>query len=56
MLRAWLDQLSLNTTNTYAKIDLEMKAKAVALCDTTNPGPNRPWKENKGLIAFLKSL
>ena len=55
-IRAWLGHVSLNTTNIYAEIDLEMKAKAVALCDTTNPGPNRPWKENKGLIAFLKSL
>ena len=55
-IRAWLGHVSLNTTNIYAEIDLEMKAKAVALCDTANPGPNRPWKENKGLIAFLKSL
>ena len=36
----------------YAEIDLEMKAKAVALCDAAEPGPDRPWKENKGLMAW----
>ena len=44
------------TTNIYAEIDLEMKAKAMAICDIVEPGPIRPWKENKGLMAFLNSL
>ena len=55
-IRAWLGHVSLNTTNIYAEIDLETKAKAMALCDATTPEPGRPWKEDKGLIAFLKSL
>ena len=55
-IRAWLGHASLHTTNIYAEIDLEMKTKAVALCDAVEPGPNRPWKEDKGLIAFLKAL
>ena len=55
-VRAWLGHVNLNTTNIYAEIDLEMKAKAVALCEATDPGPIRPWKETKGLIPFLKSL
>ena len=55
-VRAWLGHVKLDTTNIYAEIDLEMKAKAVALCEKTDPGPIRPWKETKGLISFLKSL
>lgn len=56
MIRAWLGHVSLDTMNIYAEIDLEMKAKAVALCDTADPEPDRPWKENKGLIAFLRAM
>ena len=55
-IRAWLGHASLDTTNIYAEIDLEMKAKAMALCDAAEPGPPRPWKENKGLMAFLGAL
>ena len=55
-VRAWLGHVNINTTNIYAKIDLEMKARALALCDVAEPGPSRPWREKKGLIAFLKSL
>ena len=55
-VRAWLGHSTINTTNIYAEIGLEMKAKAVALCDAAEPGPKRPWKENNGLMAFLKSL
>jgi integrase/recombinase XerD len=29
-IRAWLGHVSLDTTNIYAEIDLEMKAKALA--------------------------
>ena len=55
-IRAWLGHVSLETTNIYAEIDLEMKARAMALCDATEPGPDRPWKEDKGLMAFLDAL
>ena len=47
-IRAWLGHVSLETTNIYAEIDLEMKAKALALCDAAEPGPHRSWKEDKG--------
>ena len=56
IVRAWLGHVSINTTNIYAEIDLEMKAAAMALCEAVNPGPSRPWKQEKGLMAFLKSL
>ena len=55
-IRAWLGHVTINTTNIYTEIDLEMKAKALALCDAVEPKPGRPWKEKKGLMAFLKSL
>ena len=55
-IRAWLGHVDLSTTNIYAEIDLEMKARAVALCDASEPRTSRPWKQNKGVIAFLKSL
>ena len=56
IVRAWLGHTTVNTTNIYAEINLEMKAKAIALCDMAEPGPSRPWKENKGLMAFLNAL
>ncbi len=55
-IRAWLGHVSLETTNIYAEIDIEMKAKAMALCDAGEPNPKRPWKENKSVIAFLNSI
>ena len=55
-IRAWLGHASISTTNIYAEIDLTMKAKAIALCDMSESGPTRPWKTNKGLMAFLNSL
>ena len=48
--------MSVDTTNIYAEIDLETKAKAMALCDAGQPTPNRPWKEDKGVIAFLNAI
>ena len=39
-----------------ATFDLQMKAKAMALCDAGDAAPNRPWKEDKGVIAFLNSI
>ena len=48
--------LSISTTNIYAEIDLTLKANAVALCEVGQPRPARSWKEDKDLMAFLKSL
>ena len=56
IVRARLGHVSINTTNIYAEINLEMKAAAMALCEAVEPGPSRPWKQEKGLMAFLKSL
>lgn len=32
-IRAWLGHVSINTTNIYAEIDIEMKAKALSACE-----------------------
>jgi integrase/recombinase XerD len=55
-IRAWLGHVSISTTNIYAEIDLTLKANAVALCEVGQPRPARSWRENKDLMAFLKSL
>lgn len=56
-IRAWLGHVSLNTTNVYAEIDLEMKAKALAHCEIFSSQPqNRDWKEQPELMEFLRSL
>ncbi len=55
-IRAWLGHVSLATTNIYAEVDLEMKAKALANCEVTEDEPQKPWREDKGLMEFLKTL
>jgi len=53
-VRAWLGHASIDTSNIYAEINIKMKAEAVALCGVASkPDSGCPWKEDKGLIAFL---
>jgi integrase/recombinase XerD len=55
-IRAWLGHVSLDTTNIYAETDLEMKAKALACCEVKGPKRTKRWRDDAGLMAFLKSL
>src|SRR5678815_2237606 len=56
-IRAWLGHVSLDTTNIYAEIDLEMKAKALAKCELTDPSTTkRRWRDDPALMAFLRAL
>jgi integrase/recombinase XerD len=55
-IRAWLGHVSLTTTNIYAEVDMEMKAKALALCEMKGPGRAVRWRDDRGLMNFLKSL
>jgi integrase/recombinase XerD len=56
-IRAWLGHVSIDTTNVYADVDLEMKAKALAACDTGSPAsPKKIWRNNPGVMEFLQSL
>lgn len=41
-IRAWLGHVSLVTTNVYAEVDLEMKAKALANCEVKSKKPKKP--------------
>src|SRR2546421_438376 len=45
-IRAWLGHVSPNTTNIYAEVDLEMKAKALATCEVTTSRPVKWWRED----------
>ncbi len=56
-IRAWLGHVYLSTTNVYAEADLEMKAKALALCEVTDiDPPKQRWREDKDLMEFLRTL
>ena len=60
-IRAWLGHVLLETTNRYAEVDLEMKAKALATCaiagSTTPPDPAiAHWKQDRELMSFLTAL
>ncbi|MFQ5814004.1 MAG: tyrosine-type recombinase/integrase [Anaerolineae bacterium] len=56
-IRAWLGHVSLNTTNVYAEVDLQIKAKALAHCEVSGTRKGRKrWREDPNLMDFLKSL
>jgi integrase/recombinase XerD len=46
----------LATTNMFAEVDLEMKAKALANCEVASNSSGKPWKEDEGLMNFLRTL
>jgi integrase/recombinase XerD len=55
-IRAWLGHVSLETTNIYAETNLEMKAKALAMCEIEERKSKRRWRGDPGLMTFLRSL
>lgn len=58
-IRAWLGHVYLSTTNIYAEVDLAMKAKALATCEIDSNDlkkSKRPWRNDSGLMEFLKGL
>lgn len=55
-IRGWLGHVSVDTTNVYADVDLEMKAKALATCEIKEEKPQKRWREDKGLMEFLRNL
>jgi site-specific recombinase XerD len=54
-IRGWLGHVSLDTTNIYAEVDLEMKAKALTTCDIGDGNTVRRWHD-PGVMAFLRTL
>lgn len=55
-IRAWLGHVSLTTTNVYAEVDLEMKARALSTCEVKKSKARKPWRADTGLMEFLRSL
>lgn len=55
-IRAWLWHVSINTTDIYAEVDLEMKARALACCELAEDIKPTHWRDNKGLMDFLSSI
>ena len=55
-IRAWLGHVSISTTNVYAEVNLEMKAKALVKCEIKDGKPKKPWRKNPGLMEFLRTL
>jgi integrase/recombinase XerD len=57
-IRAWLGHVSIDTTNEYAEVDLETKARMLAACGSFTAGkaPTRRWRNDPPLMQFLRSL
>ncbi|MDD9941116.1 MAG: tyrosine-type recombinase/integrase [Myxococcales bacterium] len=57
-IRAWLGHVSLETTNRYAEVDLEMKAQALETCAVRGPDPTPSpgWHADTELLSILASL
>lgn len=54
----WLGHASINTTNKYATIDLEMKREALAQAESPKGYPQVPttWRNNATILDWLESL
>jgi integrase/recombinase XerD len=55
-IRGWMGHVSVETTNIYAEVDLEMKTKALEKCDPPGSARAKRWHKDPGVIAFLKGL
>jgi site-specific recombinase XerD len=57
VIRNWLGHARLDTTNQYARANLETKRRALDNVDpSTKPGRPPRWKRNPELLAWLDSL
>jgi integrase/recombinase XerD len=54
----WLGHASINTTNRYATIDLEMKRQAIAKAEPPFEHPQMPaaWRKDSSILTWLESL
>ena len=58
-IRAWLGHTSIETTNIYAEVNMEMKAKALKECEIQTLSEfesKSEWKNDDELMSFLKNL
>lgn len=61
VIRAWLGHVSLETTNRYAEVTLQMKADALKTCEPpvsiSEVFPHKPiWRDDPTLLNWLRSL
>jgi site-specific recombinase XerD len=57
VIRSWLGHVSLDTTNHYARANLETKRRALEQVDrSTRPGKPPRWQRNPDLLNWLDSL
>ena len=56
-IRAWLGHVSVNTTNIYAEVNMQMKADALKTCEIEEKGKSqKTWKSNMKIMDFLADL
>jgi len=56
VIRSWLGHVSLDTTNHYARANLETKRKALERLDSSRPSKPPSWKRDESVLAWLDSL
>jgi site-specific recombinase XerD len=59
MIRSWLGHASIDTTNEYVEIDLDMKRKTLQSCAKLLPKPIKEgpsWKRDRGILEWLSKL
>jgi len=57
VIRSWLGHANLATTHGYIEIDLEMKRKALNVCDLPQKQINKPrWQRNPDILQWLESV
>ena len=59
MIRSWLGHASIDTTNGYVEIDLEMKRKTLQSAEKLIPSKSKPggsWRDDDKLLSWLAKL
>jgi site-specific recombinase XerD len=57
VIRSWFGHVSLDTTNHYARANIETKRRALEQVDSsTRPGSPPRWRRNPDLLAWLDAL
>jgi site-specific recombinase XerD len=59
MIRSWLGHSSIETTNVYVEIDLEMKRKTLQVCEKFLPKAEKrspSWKRDPSILEWLSKL
>jgi site-specific recombinase XerD len=59
MIRSWLGHASIETTNGYVEIDLEMKRKTLRSAEKLIPGKRKRgglWRDNDQVLSWLAAL